>query len=256
MYSRTTLGNFYPVSSIIHKLNPINKVFCLVLYLIFLIFNYSLKLHFIEVAFFVFIMMISNVPFRFYFNIIFKPRYILLFIIFVLLLSGVSLEMSVIMLIKIITTIIILCILTFTTSPSELMYGIEKFLNLFNIFNLRLSKLSNKIVNLIRFYPLFISTEYQVLKAIETRGVNYYKNNILNKFLIRRKIFKSVFVITKRKINDIKNEAMIRMFSLKKFRTNFRVNKFSFYDLVYLIFHLFLIFTLLYEKGVFYALFN
>ena len=77
MYSRTTLGNYYPVNSLVHKLNPVNKIFCLVLYILFIILSMSLKLHLIIFAFLVLIMLLSKVPFKFYFNIIFSLRYIL-----------------------------------------------------------------------------------------------------------------------------------------------------------------------------------
>lgn len=256
MYSRTTLGNFYPINSIIHKLNPTNKFICLLLYVIFLISSLSLRLHFIMFAFLVFIMLISLVPFRFYFNIIFSTRYILTFLTFALLLSSVKTSLTIIIILKIVMSIIIISVLTFTTSPSELSYGIEKFLNLFNIFSINLSKFINGIVNAIRFIPMLITNEYIVLKAVEARGINYSYADIISRFFVKRKMFGSAYYITKRKMRSIRNEANLRMYDYKKYRTNYRVNHFGFNDLIY-----FLVFTSLiildaYERGVLDALLN
>lgn len=151
---------------------------------------------------------------------------------------------------------IIIAVLTFTTSPSELAYGIERFLNIFNIFRINLSKLINKLVNFIRFIPMLITSEYIVLKAVESRGINYSYTDMITRFFVKRKMFGSTYYITKRKLKDIKNEANLRMYDYKKYRTNYRVNKFGFYDLIYFISFISFILYDVYERGILNAIFT
>lgn len=254
MYSRTTLGNYYPIKSIIHKLNPVNKIICLVLFILFIMFSMSLKLHFVLFAFLALVMLLSNVPFRFYFNILFSLRYILVILIILLLMFTITPDLVTVIVLKILMTVILVSVLTFTTSPSELAYGIEKFIKPFNLFNINFSKLIQIKVNAIRFIPTFITTQYSVLKAVEARGINYSYSNLLSRFHVKRKMFGSVYALTKRKFKNIKNEAMLRMFNYKKYRTNYKVNKFGFYDLVYTFVFLSVLYVHMHERGIIDAL--
>lgn len=250
MYSRTTLGNYYPINSIIHKLNPVNKIFCLILFILFIFINTSLKLHFILLSFLVLFMLLSKVPFRFYFNIIFSLRYVLVVLGIVLIIFTVTPPLTIVILSKIIMLTIIVSIMTFTTSPSELSYGIEKMISPFNLFNINLSKIINNIVNSIRFIPMFITIEYTVLKSVESRGIDYSYSNMLSRFFVKKKMFRSVFVLTKKRFKNIKDEAILRMFSYKKYRTNFKVNKYGFNDLIYSLVFISILFIHLYERGI------
>lgn len=249
MYSKMNLGDYYPIKSIIHRLNPINKIFCLILYILFLVFTISLKLHLTYFVFLILIMLLSLVPFRFYFNIVFSLRYILVILVCALLVLSVSPDLIVVIVLKIIMSVMMLSILTFTTSSSELAYGIEKILMPINLFNINFSKPINGIIGLIKFIPFFVTTEYSVLKAIESRGINYRFTNVINKLNIKKKMFGSVYSITKRKIKLMKQEATLRMFSYKKYRTNYKVNKYGFFDLLYSIISISFIILILYERG-------
>lgn len=250
MYSRTTLGNYYPVNSIIHKLNSINKFLCFLIFIFVLIFSMSIGLHLFLLGFLVLVMLLSNVPFKFYFNIIYSLRFILILTLFVCLCTTLTLDIYVVILLKIVLLVMEVSILTFTTSPSELSYGIEKFLSPFNWFFLNLSYLVAGIVNMIRFIPMLITNEYKVLKSAESRGIDYKYSNMLSRFYTRRLIFKRVFSITRRTMKDIKTEGNLKLYSHKKYRTNYKVNKFGIYDLLYLLISLSFIIYYLYEKGI------
>lgn len=250
MQSNKYFGSFYPVNSSIHRLNSVVKLICLFLFLIPMIGSVSLKLHVVVLFFIVMLMYTSNVPLRFYFNMLYGLRYIYIIILFALASKGLSMENAVVVLIKISAFIEYLALIFYTTSPSELKYGIEKSLSPFNLFNLNLGRLSNKIVGLINFFPLLLTTEQEVLKSASARGLDYYHGDILSKIYAVVSSFKNTLRLTFKKISDIKFASELRMYSVTKFRTNLRTNKVKFFDIMLLLVHFLFILYYIREVGL------
>ena len=120
MQSNSFFGSFYPVKSSIHKLNPIIKLLCFIIFLIPLIGSMSIKLHIVMLFFITMLLYLSRVPLRFYFNMLYGLRYIFIIVIFALANRGLSFENAVVILIKISSIIEYLALIFYTTSPSEL----------------------------------------------------------------------------------------------------------------------------------------
>lgn len=250
MQSNKYFGSFYPVNSSIHRLNPVIKLICLFLFLIPMIGSMDIKLHIVILFFIIMLMYTSNVPMKFYFNMLYGLRYIYIIILFLLASKGLSLEQAVVILIKISATIEYLSLIFFTTSPSELKYGIEKVLNPFNLFNFNLGRLSNKIVGIINFFPLLFTTEHEVLKNASARGLDYYHTDILAKIIVVLSSFKNTIRLTFKKIQDIKFASELRMYNVTKFRTNLRTNKVKFFDIMLILVHLIFIMSYIKEVGL------
>lgn len=243
-------GSFYPVNSSIHRLNPVIKLICLFMILIPMTGSMDIKLHIVIFFFIIMLMYTSNVPMKFYFNMLYGLRYIYIILLFLLASKGLSLEQAVVIFIKISTFIEYLSLIFYTTSPSELKYGIEKTLNPFNLFNFNLGRLSNKIVGIINFFPLLFTTEHEVLKSAAARGLDYYHSDILAKINVVLSSFKNTLRLTFEKIHNIKFASELRMYSVTKFRTNLRTNKVGFFDIMLILVHLIFIMSYIKEVGL------
>lgn len=250
MLSNRYFGSFYPVNSSIHRLNPVIKLICLFLFIIPMIGSMDIKLHIVIFFFIIMLMYTSNVPLKFYFNMLYGLRYIYIILLFLLAGRGLSLEQAVVIFIKISTFVEYLALIFYTTSPSELKYGIEKTLNPFNLFNFNLGHLSNKIVGLITFFPLLFTTEYEVLKSAAGRGLDYYHSDILAKIIAVVSSFKNTLRLTFNKIQNIKFASELRMYSVTKFRTNLRTNKVKFFDIMLILVHLIFVMSYIREVGL------
>ena len=101
MQSNKYFGSFYPVESSIHKLNPVMKFICLFLFLIPIIGSMSLKLHVVILFFILMMMYSSNVPLRFYFDMLYGLRYIYIIILFALASKGLTLEEALVIIMKV-----------------------------------------------------------------------------------------------------------------------------------------------------------
>lgn len=250
MYSRHSLGDFYPVKSTMHKINPIIKFINFLIVIVLVIGSTSLEIHLFLISLVVVMMLISNVPLRFYFNTLYSFRYMWLILLFVLSHLGFSLELCVVYLIKIISVLQYLNIIIYTTSTSELYYGFEKILGTFNFLNFNIGKISIAIVNAIKFFPLLMMTENRILKTQASRGIDYYHSDIIGKLYAIKNSLNNTFRVYKYKQKQISNMTNLRMFTTRRKRTNLRVNYVGFYDVIFLLFHLALLTSYIFERGI------
>ena len=234
MQSNKYFGQYYPIDSKIHNLNVFTKLITLLLLIITLIISNSLRLELV-IFFFIFILLYeSKVPLRFYFNIIYGLRYLLIILVVLLASKGLTLNVAVTILFKVFNIISYLSLIFYTTSNSELKYGLEKLISPFNFLNLRISTFINRLVNLINFFPLLLITEREVLISSSARGLDYFHTDLMSRFITALISLKNTFRLTMEKLNRKKLSNKIKLYSTKTYRTNFRTNKFKLYDLIIL----------------------
>lgn len=234
MQSNKYFGQYYPIDSKIHNLNVFTKLITLLLLIITLIISNSLRLELV-IFFFIFILLYeSKVPLRFYFNIIYGLRYLLIILVVLLASKGLTLNVAVTILFKVFNIISYLSLIFYTTSNSELKYGLEKLISPFNFLNLRVSTFINRLVNLINFFPLLLITEREVLISSSARGLDYFHTDLMSRFITALISLKNTFRLTKEKLNRKKLSNKIKLYSTKTYRTNLRTNKFKLYDLIIL----------------------
>ena len=250
MYSRNSFGSYYPINSTIHRLNPVMKLINFVITILVLLLSNNLQINLFVLTLTFVMMLLSYVPFKYYFNTFWSLRYIYLFLIFFLYFLGVNFNDTVCYLIKIVVIIEYLNVLAFTTSPSESAYGIEKFLSYFNFLYLPITKFAFKVNKMLRYVPLMLTVEYKTLKAEASRGIDYFHSNIFGRMNAVGTIYGNILALTKRKSRDIAFASELRLYNMKRYRTNYRTNRVGFYDIFYTAFHLVLIYAYLVQKGV------
>ncbi len=250
MYSRNSFGSYYPIDSIIHRLNPVMKLLCFILMVVLLILSNSIYVNAFSLLLVFVMSLLSFVPFKYYFNTFWALRYIYILIAFICAYFGTDLETCVVYLIKLVCIIEYLNILAYTTSPSESIYGIEKFLSLFNFLYLPVSKLAFRINSILRYIPLLLTVEYKALKAASSRGIDYEHSNIITRYGVLFKIHSNVRRLTKFRNRETAFSSSLRLYDIKQYRTNYRTNKVSFNDIFFLLFHIALIATYLVESGI------
>ena len=250
MYSRNSFGSYYPIDSCIHRLNPVVKLICFIIIVVVLILSNSVYVNGFTFILVFIMSLLSFVPFKYYFNTFWSLRYIYILIAFVCAYFGTDMQTSVIYMIKLISIVEYLNILAYTTSPSESIYGIEKFLSLFNIFYLPVTKLAIRINSILRYFPLLLAVEYKALKAASSRGIDYAHSNIFTRYGVLFKTHANVKRLTKYRNEETKFASELRLYDIRQYRTNYRTNRVGFYDIFFLLLHLGLVATYLVECGV------
>lgn len=250
MYSKNSFGSFYPVDSALHRLNPIVKILNFVIAVVILIISSNLQVNLFLLGLVIIMCLLSFVPTKFYFNSFYSLRYIFIFIIILCYFFGLSLETACVYIIKVVVVVEYLFVIIYTTSPSELNYGIEKLLNVFNILGLNMARVAVKVTNILRFIPLLITIENKILKSGSSRGIDYNNSDIIGRGYAVMKAYTNALRLSLKKSKDIKRNEEIKLFDIRKHRTNYRTNRVGFYDLMFFLFHVCIIISVLVERGV------
>ena len=247
MFSKGLFGSYYPVNSKVHEMSVVVKLLNFFLFVLVMIGSKGLQLHLFVFAILVLQIVESKVPFRFFFNMFYSFRYLYLVLIFVFASSGFSLELSLVYLLKFVLVSQYLALLVFTTSLSEFDYGIYKVLNPINFLNLNVSYISLVIGNIFRFIPALVTTENYVLRCQASRGIDYVHSGIVGKYYAVLYSFKNSIRLTFKRMKDVNNLAKLRMYDVKRRRTNLKTGKFSFYAFMLLLFHVLFLYAYILE---------
>ena len=157
-------------------------------------------------------------------------------------------ETTLVMLSRIILLVLYTSILTLTTPPNEITYGLEKFLSPLKIFRFKVSKMALSISIALRFIPTVIDEANKILKSQACRGIDYYHSTLKGKFVAIKALIIPMFVLTVKRADELADAMEVRLFSINKKRTNFRQNKWGLYDTYLVSIHVILLFALIYRS--------
>ena len=250
MYTNGLFGQFYHVKSLMHDINPSVKIICFFLALLIIFFTNSFVLNLFLLIMSILMMLLTKVPIRNFLRIIYSFRYIYLLILIIFGLSDVELSIMFTYIMKVIIVLMYISLISFTTSTSELSYGIEKVIEPFNIFNLKTGGFSFMVTSILKFYPNFIINFKKCLNSGASRGIDYNHSGIKGRIYAYLFSFRPSLRVT---INDVKKtklECSLRLFNTKRHRTNINHNKVRLYDIILIIFHLLFILAYVLESGL------
>ena len=132
MFNNITFGKYYNKNSVIHRLSPVFKLISLMIMIVGIFFIDS----YIDILMFslylVLVMVYSDIGIITYLKNIYSIKIFLLFIFIIDLIFNSNINNIVFDLYKLIFIIIYSSALSYTTSTSEITYGIERILKVFN----------------------------------------------------------------------------------------------------------------------------
>lgn len=224
MLKDITLGQYFPINSPIHRLDPRIKIMAVLLYVITVFFASDIW-GYLFVGLFTFVVVkISKVPLK----LILKSLKPLVFL--VLFTAAINVFMSngtivkigdyplkwgflkitydgIFMAIKMAVRLIFLVmgtsLLTFTTSPIMLTDGIEKLLNPFRKLGVPAHELAMMMTIAIRFIPTLIEETDKIMKAQKARGADFESGNIINRIKAMIPILVPLFISAFRRADEL-----------------------------------------------------
>lgn len=250
MYPKGIFGKFYPVNSLMHKINTSIKIVGFLIIILLLFFSMSLELHLMIFTLLVLMILLTKVPIKYFFRIFYSLRYLYLILIFIFAAISFDLPNSIVSILKIIIIVEYLALISYTSLTSELSYGISRIIEPFNFLNLKLGKLSYLITSLIKFYPTFINNSYIVLKSQASRGIDYGFSDIFGRTYALLNAFRYSFSKTLLEMRKNKKECDIRLYNLKRKRTNINKKPIGVYDIALLFSHFLLAFVYIVDSGI------
>ncbi len=197
MLKDITLGQYFPIDSPIHKLDPRTKILILIFMLVAIFMANNLYSYCAVVLFTLMIVALSQVPLKMYFRGLKPLWFIIIFtgILNLFLTPGTQiylwnhathttwegLILAGKMALRLVLLIICSSALTYTTSPISLTDGMEKLLFPFAKMGLPAHELAMMMSIAIRFIPTLIEETDKISKAQQARGADFATGGIIKK---------------------------------------------------------------------------
>lgn len=196
MLKDITIGQYFPGDTLVHRLDPRIKILIIIMFIISLFFIKTFPPYLLILAFILFSIWLSKVPFKYVLKGL-KPLMIIIgitFVINVLLTKGEvlfeigpltitkeGLSQAIFMALRLIFLITGTSLLTLTTSPISLTDGIEKLLSPFKRLGLPAHELAMMMTIALRFIPTLLEETDKIMKAQMARGADFESGNIINR---------------------------------------------------------------------------
>lgn len=246
MFDSVTAGRYYPVDSKIHKLNPIAKIISTILFLLTISLIYKPVLLGILSIFVVILIYLSKIPIILFFNTLKNLKTLIIFMVLFNLIFSFSIYTIFSVIITIILLVFYTAILTYTTKPSDITYGLEKVMAPLKYLGVPVNSIALSISLAIRFIPIIIEEINKILNAMALRGIDYKHTNIKRKIEALGLSLIPMFILSFKRAEELANAMDVRLYGCNKNKTNYRKNRWSEHDNTMVIVHvgIFIIFIL------------
>ena len=212
-----TLGQYYPVASVLHRLDPRTKLFGTMVFIISLFVADSIWAYLAATVFLAAAIKISHVPFRFMvrglkaiiflllisvsFNLFLTQE--VLFQLWFLKVTKEGLKTAGFMGVRLIYLVVGSSVMTLTTTPNELTDGLEKSLGFLKKIGLPVHEVSMMMSIALRFIPILVEETDKIMKAQMARGADFESGNIIQRAKNMIPLLVPLFISAFRRATDL-----------------------------------------------------
>ena len=247
MLKDITLGQYFPVDSVVHRLDPRTKLLMLIAFIVLIFVINSPACYVLAILFTLLSMMLTKVPVKMYLKSI-KPLWFI--VIFTALLNmfltkgtyivkwgnvGITEEGLVLAVKMALRLVMLLCssaVLTYTTSPIELTDGMEKLLKPFAKIGLPAHELAMMMSIAIRFIPTLIEETEKIMKAQQARGASFDTGSLFERAKALIPMLVPLFISAFRRADDLAMAMESRCYRGGDGRTRMKQIRFKRVDLL------------------------
>ncbi len=213
-----TLGQYYPVDSVLHRMDPRTKLFGTLVFIISLFLANNLLAYGVATLFLAAAIRLSRVPVKFIvrglksilflllisvsFNLFLTPG-TAVFQIGFLKVTWEGLELAGFMALRLIYLVIGSSVMTLTTTPNELTDGLEKSLGFLNKVGVPVHEVSMMMSIALRFIPILIEETDKIMKAQMARGADFESGNLIQKAKSMVPLLVPLFISAFRRATDL-----------------------------------------------------
>jgi len=250
MLSDVTIGQFFPGKSVVHRCDPRMKI-CLVIFSIVLIFVARNFLSLAAVIGFILLSVIlSRVPVKLYLKSLKPILFILIFTAGLNIFYGTGdpiwqygflritmngILNSIFISIRIISLILASCVLTFTTSPTQLTDGIERLLKPLTYLRVPVHEFAMTMTIALRFVPTLLEETDKIMSAQKARGADMESGGIIQRIRALIPVLIPLFISAFRRAFDLATAMESRCYHGGEGRTKMKILKISGIDFVILV---------------------
>jgi len=213
-----TLGQYYPIDSVIHRLDPRTKLFGTMIFIISLFIANSWPGYALATLFLVAAISLSKVPVKFMvkglkavlilliisvsFNLFLTDGEVV-FKLWIIKITKEGIRISIFMGLRLIFLIVGSSIMTLTTTPNALTDGLEKSLGFLKVIKIPVHEISMMMSIALRFIPILIEETDKIMKAQMARGADFESGNIIQKAKAMVPLLVPLFISAMRRATDL-----------------------------------------------------
>ena len=247
MLKDITLGQFFPGSSFVHRLDPRTKLVFLVVYIVALFLAVSWISYGVVFLFLALAIAVSKIPLKAILRGM-KP------LVFILIFTGVlnlfftsgekplvdwwiitiyleGVVRAVFMVLRILMLITATFLLTYTTSPIALTDGLESLLNPLKKIKVPVHELSMMMCIALRFIPTLIEETDKIMSAQKARGADFESGNIIQRVKALVPILVPLFISAFRRADELATAMECRCYQGGNGRTKMKLLRYKLQDI-------------------------
>ncbi|MCI8958845.1 MAG: energy-coupling factor transporter transmembrane protein EcfT [Lachnospiraceae bacterium] len=254
-----TLGQYYPVDSVLHRMDPRTKLFGTMVFIISLFLADSVWAYLAATVFLALAVGLSRVPFSFIvrglravlflllisvsFNLFLTPGRVI-FALGFLKITWEGLRLAGFMALRLIYLIIGSSIMTLTTTPNQLTDGLERGLGFLNKVRVPVHEISMMMSIALRFIPILVEETDKIMKAQMARGADFESGNLIQKAKSMVPLLVPLFISAFRRATDLAMAMEARCYHGGAGRTKMKPLRYEARD------HMAYVFYLVYLAGI------
>jgi len=190
------LGQYFPGSSFVHKLDPRTKIISTILFISTIFLAESYQAYLVLAVFAGIIIALAGIPVSLVFRSLRPLWMIIVLTLFIHIfttpgtilytkgpftVTQEGIRQGLLMTLRLVFLIIVSSLLTFTTSPIALTDGIERLLKPFKKVGLPAHELAMMMTIALRFIPTLLEETDRIMKAQMARGADFTSGNIVRR---------------------------------------------------------------------------
>lgn len=218
MIREITIGQYYPVDSVLHRMDPRTKLFGTMVFIISLFLADNIWGYLIATLFLAGAIRASRVPFSFMVRGLKAILFLLLisvsFNLFLtdgqelfrlgfLKVTREGLRMAGFMAVRLIYLVVGSSIMTLTTTPNQLTDGLEKSLGFLKRVGVPIHEISMMMSIALRFIPILVEETDKIMKAQMARGADFESGNLIQRARSMVPILVPLFISAFRRATDL-----------------------------------------------------
>ena len=248
MFKNVTLGQFFPGTSFIHRLDPRTKLVMLVVYIAALFIAVSWISYGVMFLFLTTCVLASWIPLKSILRSL-KPLVLILVLTAVLnlfLTTGETVWFSfgiikitkegvihaAFMLVRILMLVAGTFLLTYTTSPIALTDGLEALLSPLKRLRLPVHELSMMMCIALRFIPTLIEETDKIMSAQKARGADFETGNLFQRVKALVPILIPLFISAFRRADELATAMECRCYHGGEGRTKMKLLRYTYWDFI------------------------
>lgn len=242
-----TLGQYYPINSVIHRLDPRTKLFGTMIFIISLFIANSWLGYALVTMFLVLAIGLSKVPVKFMlkglkavlilliisvsFNLFLTDGEVI-FKLWIFKITKEGIRVSIFMGLRLIFLIVGSSIMTLTTTPNALTDGLEKSMGFLKVIKIPVHEISMMMSIALRFIPILIEETDKIMKAQMARGADFESGNIIQKAKAMVPLLVPLFISAMRRATDLAMAMEARCYHGGEGRTKLKPLKYKKIDIL------------------------